>query len=76
MIGLRNSGKRLIRDGIIDKMPKTLASIKDMKELDFFLRKIFLNFTVDDKNVYKSTFNTPFDSFADQNVLKGAQERT
>ncbi|MDB5260542.1 MAG: Recombinase [Candidatus Nomurabacteria bacterium] len=61
---------------LMENMPKTLASIKNMEELDFFLKKIFLNFYIKDKKVYKSTFNTPFDTLADQNVLLGAQERT
>lgn len=61
---------------LIENMPRILASIKNMKELDLFLKKMFLNFTITDKTVYKSTFNTPFDTLADQNVLNGARERT
>ncbi len=61
---------------LMENIPKTLGSIKNMKELDTFLKKMFLNFTIKDKEVYKSTFNTPFDTLADQNVLNGAQERT
>ncbi len=61
---------------LMDNTHTILASIKNMAELDFYLRKFFLNFTIKDEIVYKSTFNKPFDRLADQKVLNGARERT
>ena len=46
---------------LMDNMAIKIASIKNMAELDFYIRKIFLNFTVKGKEVVKSTLNTPFD---------------
>ncbi len=61
---------------LMDKMPETLGSLRNLEELDFFLKKMFLNFTIKNKNVDKSTFCSPFDVLADTNVLNGARERT
>lgn len=61
---------------LMENIPKILGSIKNMKERDTFLRKIFLNFYVLNKKAYKLTLNTPFDRLENQKVLKGAQERT
>ena len=61
---------------LTENIPKILVSIKTSEELGYFLEKMFLNFTVDSKNVYKSTLKPPFDSLADQKVLNGAQDWT
>lgn len=44
------------------KLPEFIAQTDDMKVLDQALRKIFLNFTVNRKEVVKSTLNSPFNA--------------
>lgn|GEM_PF-2448888 len=45
---------------LMEKLPKTLRQIKNMTDLDFALRKMFLNFTVKGKSVAKATLSSPF----------------
>lgn len=61
---------------LMEKMPKIIRGMKNMKELDYIIRKIFLNFTVDLENVVKSTLNSPFDVLKTLKVSIGARERT
>ncbi len=61
---------------IMENMAKTLASIKNMAELDYFIRKVFLNFTVKGKNVEKYTLNAPFDALYELKVSNCGRERT
>lgn len=57
---------------LMDYMPKYIGEIKNMKELDFIIKKIFLNFSIKDKNVEKYTLNSPFDALEASKVLNGA----
>ena len=50
---------------LMEKTPKILASIKQMKELDYIIRKIFSNFAIRDKKVIKSALIAPFDALCD-----------
>jgi site-specific DNA recombinase len=61
---------------LMGKMPQILRSIKSMKDLDFAVRKVFLNFTVRAKNVEKSTLAAPFDELCALNVSNGGRCRT
>lgn len=57
---------------LMEYMPKYIREIKNMKELDYTIQKIFLNFTIKDKNVEKYTLNNPFDLLENPKVLNGA----
>ncbi len=46
---------------LCDNMALNIGNTKDMRELDFWSKKMFSNFTVDGKNVIKYTLNQPFD---------------
>ncbi len=47
---------------LFDNMSVILAKTTKMKDLDILLRKVFLNFTVNKKNVEEYTLNEPFAS--------------
>jgi len=46
---------------LMEKTGKTMRKIKNMSELDYLCRKLFLNLTVKGKSVVKSTLSAPFD---------------
>ena len=54
----------------MDNMAKTLRNIGNMKELDFFMKKLYLNFSVTPKEVVKSTLNEPFEALSKLNISK------
>lgn len=56
---------------LMDKMPKILGSMTNMQEMDFLIRKIFSNFTIEGKNVTKSTLSAPFDALYALNLSNG-----
>jgi len=45
---------------LMEKIPKILAFMKDIKGLDNIIKKMYLNFTIRDNNVEKSTLAKPF----------------
>ncbi|MFM2381815.1 MAG: hypothetical protein RLZZ76_582 [Candidatus Parcubacteria bacterium] len=53
---------------LMDNMPKLLGSMTNMTDLDFVIRKIFSNFTIQGKNTAKSTLCAPFDALYDLNI--------
>ncbi|MAZ56347.1 hypothetical protein CL653_00975 [bacterium] len=53
---------------LMEKMPKTIAKLGNMTDLDYVIKKIFLNFSICDKKVIKSTLKSPFDSLETLNV--------
>jgi DNA invertase Pin-like site-specific DNA recombinase len=61
---------------LMEKVPQNIPKMTQMKDLDYILSKIFLNFFVLNKKPYKLTLNTPFDMLENQNVLMGAQDWT
>lgn len=61
---------------LMEKLPKTIASIKNMAELDFVIRKVFSNFTVHAKSVENITLSTPFDALCDPKVATSGQGET
>lgn len=46
---------------VLKKMPLFIREIKSLSELDFFMKKIFSNLTVNGKKVIKTTLAAPFD---------------
>jgi hypothetical protein len=60
----------------MEKVPQILPKINKMSSLDYVMKKIFLNFFIKDRKPYKITLNTPFDRLENQNIIKGARERT
>lgn len=54
---------------LMEKMAKIIGNIKEMKELDYIIKKVFSNFTVSAKKVEKFKLNKPFDTLFDLNVL-------
>lgn len=48
---------------LFEQLPDKLANSKKLKEKDFILRKIFLNFVLKDKKVASLSLNPPFDRF-------------
>ena len=48
---------------LFEQLPDKLAKSKKLKEKDFILRKIFLNFILKDKKVANLSLNQPFDRF-------------
>ncbi|MEN9413002.1 MAG: hypothetical protein RLZZ342_89 [Candidatus Parcubacteria bacterium] len=61
---------------LMEKLPKTIGSIKNMAELDFVIRKVFSNFTVHTKSVENITLSTPFDALCDPKVATSGQRET
>jgi site-specific DNA recombinase len=61
---------------LMDNMAKNIANSKDMKFLDFIIKKIFLNFTIQGKKVVNSTLNSPFDVLETLQVSNGGGYRT
>lgn len=61
---------------LMDNMPKTLPKIKNMRELSYFMEKLYLNFYVNPKGVVKSTLNEPFKSLYELKISKCPPSRT
>ncbi len=53
---------------LIENMPLILRKTKNMSELDYIVRKMFLNFTIQNKKVIESTLNTPFSALCSVDV--------
>ncbi len=58
---------------LLEKMPINMGYSKNLTELDYMIKKVFLNFTVHKKKVVKFKLNTPFDTFATSKVALGAR---
>jgi hypothetical protein len=61
---------------VMQKLPVFIRDCPDMKTLDEVLRKIFSNFTINQKEVIKSTLNSPFDLVFGTNVPTSARGGT
>ena len=48
---------------LFSELPVRIRKTKILRELDFMIRKIFLNFTIKDKIVASYQLNQPFDRF-------------
>jgi len=57
---------------LMENMPKTMRNMKNMNDLDYIIKKIFLNFTATPEKVIKSTLNSPFDALETLKVSNGA----
>lgn len=64
---------------LFEKVPQILAQTTKMEDLDFLIKKIFSNFTVNQKSVVESTLQTPFrelDSLKRGSVIHGGRRGT
>jgi hypothetical protein len=61
---------------LMEKVQQNMPKMTQMKDLDYILSKIFLNFFIKDRKPYKIKLKTPFDRLENQNIIKGAWERT
>jgi len=61
---------------LMENMPNIMSKMKKMNELDFIVRKLFLNFVVEQKKVIKSTLNSPFDALETPKVSDCARGET
>lgn len=61
---------------LMEKMPKILRSMQNMQEMDFLIRKIYTNFTIEGKNVAKSTLSAPFDALYTLKISNGGRGET
>ncbi|HVX90075.1 MAG TPA: recombinase family protein [Candidatus Paceibacterota bacterium] len=57
----------------MDKIAQIIASPKNMQELDFCIKKMFSNFSVDQKSVVSATLSEPFARLKDPKVALGAR---
>lgn len=58
---------------LMENLPKYIRGEDDMEVLDFYIRKIFSNFTITNGNVSNSTLSSPFDKLENINVSKGGR---
>ena len=56
---------------IMDALPAKMSKVQSTTELNALISKIFLNFTVDTKNVVNYTLKSPFDRLINDNFSKG-----
>lgn len=61
---------------LFDTMATTLAQIQNMKDLDSLVKKMFLNFTIREKNITEFTLNVPFKALYDLKISNCAQGGT
>ena len=61
---------------LMEKLTKTLASLKNMADLDNAIRKVFLNFYIRGKNVETATLSAPFDVLCDPKVASSGHGGT
>lgn len=58
---------------LFEQLPDRLSQSKNLKEKDFILRKIFLNFVLKDKKVASYSLNSPFDRFVKTNDFSNSR---
>ncbi len=62
---------------LFDNLPKFMKKIKRMDDLDYIIKKIFLNFTIRDGKISNFTINSPFREFIKPDfVLTSRGDRT
>lgn len=61
---------------LMEKMAQIMRKVKNMSELDYLCRKMYMNFTIQGKKVIKSTLNQPFEDLYKAKVHYGAQGGT
>ena len=57
---------------LLGNIPMIMPQITNQRELDYIVRKMFLNFTIKNKKVVKSTLAYPFNRLTNVKLLKGA----
>lgn len=58
---------------LFDNMPVILRKTKGMREKDYIIRKIFLNFTIKDKKVASYQLIPPFDGFIKEGKFRASR---
>lgn len=58
---------------LFDNLPVILIKTKGMREKDFIIRKIFLNFTIKNKKVASYQLNPPFDGFIKEGKFRSSR---
>ena len=61
---------------LMEKLPITIDSIKNMTDLDSTIRKVFSNFTIQGKNVESAMLSAPFDAIYSLNVSTSGHGET
>lgn len=62
---------------LMQNLAKSIRKVKTMKDLDFIIRKVFLNFTLEDQKVAKYTLNSPFRELVKSGIVRDSRsERT
>ena len=58
---------------LLEKVSILLPKMRHIPDIDYIMRKIFLNFFTKEKKAYKLMLNKPFDSLLDHKILNGAE---
>jgi hypothetical protein len=58
---------------LFSELPVRIRKTKVLRELDFMIRKIFLNFTIKDKIVASYQLNQPFDRFIKETTIPSSR---
>lgn len=58
---------------LMEKMAQIMRKVRNMSELDYLCRKMYMNFTIQGKKVIKSTLNQPFEDLYKAKVHSGAR---
>lgn len=61
---------------LMEKTGQIMRKIKNMNELDYLCRKMYMNFTIRQKKVIKSTLNQPFDDLYNAKVHSSGRGET
>lgn len=59
---------------LMDNMKQTMAQTKNLKDLDYLCKKMYLNFTIRGKKVIKSTLSSPFKELYEAKISKGGPQ--
>ena len=54
---------------LFDKIAEIIQKIGKMEDLDYIIRKLFLNFTIKDKKVANFSLNSPFKEFSEKGFV-------
>lgn len=58
---------------LMSNLHDEIAKTTDMKQLDYQIRKIFLNFTVKDGKVLMHTLQSPFKEFLENGIISNSR---
>ncbi|KKR61602.1 MAG: Recombinase [Parcubacteria group bacterium GW2011_GWA2_40_37] len=61
---------------LMEKTGQIMHKIKNMGELDYLCRKLYMNFTTDGKNIISATLSAPFNELYQAKVSQGGPQET